>query len=450
MNSIKIALKNVKLISKLSIEFIFPESNLLVLTGKNGVGKTSVVKAFHLINDPEIFKKSAGDNAVRANTLISFEIVGWGSYSFELNKREGVLDTRDRLPDTSDIIAELPIPYGMRFRQFSLIASFDKDIRTAIAASQYAAAHGLNSFLQQVYGIGKFKPLQETSIGKNTVYFVLLPDDYYIREDHLSSGEFFLIQLYRLITSGAKLVLVDELDVALDASAQVKLFNAIKPLLKKYQTRLLVISHSLAFMSTVDDGCLYYMEKNHGEISLEKRSFGYIKSDLYGFSGFDRYILTEDLVLEGFIEFIIKHFPITPYYQHRTIGVGGVNQLRMLLERNDQDQIFSLSKNVIAVADGDVFSELERTYKGPTKLFKSPVKDLELCIFNHRGNILPEIELPEFDESPNTKKASKTYWKYLTVDKKITTNRLYQLIVDMYPNQAQQFADKIEQFLILN
>jgi len=117
--------------------------------------------------------------------------------------------------------------------------------------------------------------------------------------------------------------LVDELDVALDAAAQVRLYAAIKKLLKQYQTRLIVISHSLAFMSTVDDGSLYYLEENKGQVTLEQRSFGYIKSDLYGFKGFDRYILTEDPVLEGFIEFIIRRYSITAYYQHKTIGVGG-------------------------------------------------------------------------------------------------------------------------------
>ena len=54
-------------------------------------------------------------------------------------------------------------------------------------------------------------------------------------------------------------MLIDELDVALDAAAQVKLYSGIKPLLARYGSRLIVISHSLAFMNTVDDGGLYYL-----------------------------------------------------------------------------------------------------------------------------------------------------------------------------------------------
>ena len=133
-----------------------------------------------------------------------------------------------------------------------------------------------------------------------------------------------------MITSGAKLIIIDEVDVALDASAQVHLYNAIKPLLTKHKSRLILVSHSLAFMNTVEEGGLYYLEYKSSTTTLEQRSFGYIKSDLYGFKGYDRYILTEDSILEGFIEHVIKdkQFSITPYYKYITIRAGGWKQLQ--------------------------------------------------------------------------------------------------------------------------
>lgn len=117
--------------------------------------------------------------------------------------------------------------------------------------------------------------------------------------------------------------MIDELDVALDAVTQARLYKAIKPLLIKFEARAILISHSLAFMSAVDDGGLYYLEQNTNSVSLERRSFGYIKSNLYGFEGYDRYILTEDEVLEGFLEYILHSRSITPFYRYKIIGVGG-------------------------------------------------------------------------------------------------------------------------------
>jgi ABC-type multidrug transport system ATPase subunit len=447
MTKDKITIENIKCISRLSVEFNYPESKFIVITGKNGIGKTSLIKAFHLISDPEIFQKSSGLNAIRHDSKITFNIDGFDAFSFDFNERLGVLDTKDKLPSTNQIIAELPIPFGNRFKQFSLISNHDSAIRANIAASEYNKADELILFLSQIYQNDKFNELKTTKVKNYDFYFILLYDDYYVREDHLSSGEYFLIQLYRIITSGAKLVLIDELDVALDAAAQVKLYTGIKPLLERYSSRLIVISHSLAFMNTVDDGGLYYLEDNAGSITLEQRSFGYIKSDLYGFEGYERYILTEDEVLECFVEYITLFYSIRPYYQYRIIGVGGWNQLKLIVEKNDRCKIFSDSSNVLAILDGDAYDLLDSEYTGATKIYQSPVEDIELFIYKNRGTLLSDIENPTYAESSKPKTASKTYWKYLIGDIGIQKNELYKKIIDSEPEKCQQLADEIKSFL---
>ncbi|MGZ3814694.1 MAG: AAA family ATPase [Mucilaginibacter sp.] len=443
----KITIDNIKGISSLSVEFIYPDSKLIVITGKNGIGKTSLVKAFHLISDPEIFQKSSGLNAVRQNSKIKFELDGIDDFYFDFNEKLGVLDTKDKLPGINQIVAELPVPFGKRFKQFSLISNHDSAIRENIAASNYGRADELIEFLSQIYQNDKFKELKATKIGKYEFYFLLLNQDYYVREDHLSSGEYFLIQLYRLITSGAKLVLIDEFDVAVDAAAQVKMYAVIKSLLESCGSRLIVISHSLAFMNTIDDGGLYYLEDNSGSITLERRSFGYIKSDLYGFEGYDRYILTEDEVLEGFIEYIIISYSIKPYYQHRTIGLGGNNQLKMIIEKNDRDKIFSNSSNVLAIVDGDIYPLLAKKYNGLTEIYCSPVEDIEKFIYSNRGTLFSYVALPPYQESSDPKKASKAYWKYLVIDKEINKNQIYQTIIDSEQEKSQQLVNKLKAFL---
>lgn len=448
MSSDKVVIKNIKDIDCLAVNFEFENSKLIVMTGKNGVGKTSLAKAFKLIDDPLIFNKSAGLNAIRNDSEITFNLDGHDEFSFRYNSKIGALDTKDKLPSSGKILSELPVPYGERFNHFSLISRYDSEIRSNIAASRYRDATKLKEFLNKIYSTNKFDRLKETEIGKRVFYFTIQEGDYYIREDHLSSGEFFLIQLYRIITSGAELIFVDELDVALDAAAQVKLFGAISPLLDAYGSRLIVISHSLAFMSTVANESLYYLERNSGNISIEPRSFAYIKSDLYGFVGFDRYILTEDEVLEGFINYIISSFSIVPYYRHSIIGVAGINQLQMLVEKNDVLTIFSESKNVRCIMDGDAHPDFAQKYCGPTQVICSPFEDIEKYIFLNRDTLLPHIERPSFQESKKVKTASKTYWKWLTIDKKIHSNQLYALVVDSNPEQAESFANNLREFLV--
>ena len=388
----RIILENIKDISELSVEFVFPDSNIIVVTGKNGAGKTSLVKAYYLLKDPQIFTKLSGLNAVRTDSRVSYNLDGFEPFEFAFSAKVGDLDSTDTIPAPEKVVAELPVPFGERFNQFSLIAKHDSEIRTNIASSQYERADGLIDFLSKIYATNKFENLQVTKVKKYKFYFLLREDDYYIREDHFSSGEYFIIQLFRLVTSGAKLILIDEMDVALDAAAQIRIYHALKSLVLQFNARLILISHSLGFMSTVDDGGLYYLEEIGGKISLEMRSYGYIKSDLYGFSGYERYILTEDKILEEFINFLIKRYSVIGYYQYATIGVGGVNQLQLLVEKNDQTPIFSSPENIICIVDGDSFLSLSGSYEGSTRIFSSPVPDIERYVYTRRQEFFQRLD----------------------------------------------------------
>ncbi len=443
----RVVIKNIMGIKELDVSFEFPSSNLLVVTGKNGVGKTTLVKALRVLDEPDVFKNTSSYKAISAKSEIHFEIEGFSDFSFTYNKEQGVMDSKDTLPSDGILVAELPIPGGKRFKHFEALFSRNAEIEAKNAAQDYSDANDLIAFLHKVYGGNKFESLKAVDIGTESFYFIPRDDGTYLREDNLSSGEYFLIQIFKLITSGAKLIIIDELDVALDASAQVKLFESIKPVLENFGSRLVVISHSLAFMQTVGEGGLYYLEESGGNITLELRSFGYIKSDLYGFKGFDRYILTEDLVLEGFIEFVITYHSITPYFQHTTIGVAGVTQVRKLVEKNDIEHIFSEPENVMAIVDGDTCDELKSGYTGETKMFCSPVEDIEKYISLNR-NLLTDVPPPTYKEKQKVKDASKKYWEYLTVDKSISRNRLYQIVVDNHEAETNKLADEIRQFLV--
>ncbi len=220
MISDSIKINNVKGVIELKAIFNFSDQKIIVVTGKNGVGKTTLVKAFKLVSDLQVFQKSASLNSIRPDSNVSFELYGYEPFSFSYNPKLDALDTKQVLPKKETVIAELPIPDGARFQQFSLVAKFDAEIRINIASSNYHDADELIEFLNKVYLTDKFSNLKVTNIKKQNFYFVLRESDFYIREDHLSSGEFFLIQLFRLITSGSALIVIDELDVSLDAAAQ--------------------------------------------------------------------------------------------------------------------------------------------------------------------------------------------------------------------------------------
>ncbi len=432
----EVSIRGVKNINDLDIKFEFPDSNIIVITGKNGIGKTTIIKAFHLLSDPTIFAKSSGEDVLGIDSLVSFSLDCITPFGFFYNKTAKAFDTKGALPNENTIASELPIPYGARFQRFANVAKFDSEIKTNIASNNYSRATDLITFLSNVYVSDRFQDLSVTKIKRKEFYFILKGNDYYIREDHFSSGEFFLIQLFRLINSGAKLILVDELDVALDAVAQVNLYSVIKPILSKNNSRLIVVSHSLAFMQTVDGGGLYYLENSSGTVSLEQRSFG-----------FDRYILTEDETLEGFIEYLIKYHAMECHYRHVTIGVGGVNQLELLVKKNDSEQIFAHHNNVLCVVDADVIEQILASYSGQTRILSSNIEDLELYVYTNRERLLPGIGSPSWRESGNPKRASKTYWKRLIADYGMSTDEIYKFIVESEEEKIIKISKEIAKFL---
>jgi len=442
----RVVIKNIMGIEELGVSFEFPSSNLLVVTGKNGVGKTTLVKALRVLDEPDVFKNTSSYRAITAESEIRFEIDGFSAFSFTYNKEQGVMDSRDTLPSDGILVAELPIPGGKRFKHFEALFSRNAEIEAKNSAQDYSDANDLIAFLHTVYGGNKFESLKAVNIGNESFYFIPRDDGTYLREDNLSSGEYFLIQIFKLITSGAKLIIIDELDVALDASAQVKLFESIKPVLEKFGSRLVVISHSLAFMQTVDEGGLYYLEESGGNITLESRSFGYVKSDLYGFRGKDRYIVTEDEVLVGFLEYLIqKH--ISTFFQYEIIFVGGQPQIDAIGAKNDSHHIFGSPEELIIFVDKDIVEKLK--YNGASKVLNSPVNDIELFIWLNKDVLLPDVNHPEFTHAENDKKTAKTYWKKLIRSGQKSREDLYALVVQENYQETNDLIEELRKHLCL-
>ena len=183
-----IDIQNVKGVSQLKATFEFSESNIIVITGKNGAGKTTLTKAFKLLSEPTIFQKTAGLNAIKSSSHISFTLDGYEPFKYSYNDKLEALDTKQVIPPKEAVIAELPIPYGERFQQFSLVARYDAELRANIASDDYDEAIELQNFLNEIYVSNKFSDLKISKVKKHHFYFILKEQDYYIREDHLSSG----------------------------------------------------------------------------------------------------------------------------------------------------------------------------------------------------------------------------------------------------------------------
>jgi len=235
-------------------------------------------------------------------------------------------------------------------------------------------------FLSDIYSSDKFESLIEINIRGETYFSILSEDGTYVREDYFSSGEYFLVSLYRTITGTARLIVVDEIDISLDAAAQVRLIEWLRKFCAEYNCNILFTTHSLAMMRTLGDQELFYMEQTGTETMLRPVSYSYVRSRLFGFRGFDRYILTEDRVLRDFLETFIRRYCPYVFFEYKIIYIGGAHQVVDLLNRNRNDQFLSEPENVIAVLDGD---QREQEFAQGEHIYCLPFENVETALHEY-------------------------------------------------------------------
>lgn len=417
-------------------------NQVMCIVGKNGTGKTTLVRAIKNLNSTDTFAKTAAPYIFNKNSQISYRFND-KSYVFRYNEKLKTIDTKDIIDKNikNNIYVELPIPHGERFSNFQRLGEIDEELRRKIALKEYQTPNELIAFLSDIYQTNRFSNLKEVSIKKSKYYFILKEDNFYIREDYLSSGEHFVINLYKMIQRRCKLIFIDEIDISLDASAQVNLLNELRKFCKEYEVNIVFTTHSLALIKKLNDFELYYMESNNGIIAFKEASYNYVKSLLFGFKGWDKYILTEDPMLQNYIEHLISYKNIRTFYTYKIIHVGGHDRVVDLMNRNSIDEFFSRQENVITVLDGD--QNHNQNYQNNEKIVFIPFPSVEKQLFEHfKNNELPERCV--FNKTPTNNKEL-----YFSIRQKsyMSEVEIFSFINEQKEAEVNAFAQRLSDFL---
>jgi len=372
MDNFSIVIKDIQHIKELKFSLDLSQSGLYVIIGKNGVGKTMLFKGIQNLVTSNTFAKTSNKYIYKKSSSIRYKINGdriTQDYLFVYNEQVETLDFKGEVAEDilKNIYVELPIPFGERFNQFQKIGEADRAIRLNIISQNYKKPTSLIEMLNYIYDTNRFDNLKEIRIKKEKYYVIVLDNDYYIREDYLSSGEYFIINIYKLIQKRCKLIAIDEIDISLDAMAQVRFIERLRKLSHEYNIKLLFSTHSLALIKTLHKKELYYMELNDGICHFENKSYNYIKSLLYGFKDYDKYILTEDDMLKDYIEFILKD--INLFAKYIILPIGGASNTVNLMNINRYKKVFEEQENVCTILDRDM--QTKNAYKNKNDIFFS-------------------------------------------------------------------------------
>jgi hypothetical protein len=207
----RVEIENIPPVVRYAFEVDLRTPGLIGIAGDNGTGKTTLAKALLNLSFADTFIRTSSASSITSDSRISYH-VGDQEFRFEFDASTRTLTTRAPVPDAVKrlLSVELPAPHGQRFTFFGTLIDADPDIRRAVVLGQHTRPQALIDFLNAVYCDDRFDELVEIRLRRGICYCILLGDDRYLREDHFSSGEYFLIHLFRLITAGRPLVFIDD------------------------------------------------------------------------------------------------------------------------------------------------------------------------------------------------------------------------------------------------
>ncbi len=447
MLNFKLQIKNIQHIKDFTFEVDLSKNKLMALVGKNGIGKTLLFKSIQNLITSNTFSKTSNKHIFNQNSEIIYTLDLNKSYVFSYNDSVETIDLKESVDDEiiRNINVELPIPFGERF-QFRRFGEIDSQIRTAIITTKYNKPEELIELLNFIYDSNRFDNLIEVEISKKKFYAIVLDDNYYIIEDYLSSGEYFVISIYKLIQSRCKLIAIDEIDISLDAMAQVRFIKKLREMTHKYEINLIFSTHSLGIMKMLKSDELFYMDFNDGDCSIENKSYNYIKSLLYGFTDYDKYLLVEDDVLKDFIDFILSGEKI--FHKYIVLPIGGADNVVKLMEKNSEKEVFGKIENVKSVLDGDMSLKTAYTSRGDISFLPFESIEKDLYTFNSAENFVnfTQEEIKKFNlQNIN----AKTLYKVVIREGKKTQIEIFEFLKSKKVDQVNDFKQKLLEFLNL-
>lgn len=438
----RVDIRHVQHVGHLQLDLDLSRHQLTCIVGKNGVGKTTLIRALRNLSLADTFVRTAAGDIFGPESRITYTIENT-VVTFEYDATLRSLNSRDAIPDAirSLCVAELPMPHGSRFSLFPTLGDADAEIRRQIVLEDYTRPEELIDFLSDIYSSNKFEALVETRIRDRSYYSLLLGNNRYVREDHMSSGECFLISLYRTITSGAKLIAVDEIDLSLDPAAQVHLLRRLRAFCEQYGCNVLFTTHSLAMMRTLSSQELLYLDGRGEQVSLVPASYEYIKTLLFGFTGWDRYILTEDIVLHEFIETLIERYYPNVFYRYKIIHIGAASQVTSLVLRNSQERFLADPESVIGVLDGDQRGEV---HARQDRIFCLPIESVEKALFAYYG----EADFPHRLPGGRVPNAPRDLFNALQTSGVMSRAQIYAYLCERNEEALQPIVAQLRGFLL--
>lgn len=368
----RIAIENIKNIRSLIFEI--PNPGLHVITGKNGSGKTTLFTCLNRICNGNAYRIGFATSEMERLDVFSGSV----TYSNENNEvRYTRRENGEWRPNSrkSHVLEEFGYP--------QVINITTKDVRLftqerVIPRNFLDCDTWLNEKLNYIFDTEKFTSMIRITTGdlrgrrsreainrrRNVAYAIPIGEGYYT-ERNFSFGEIILINLLYDIkrASNGALILIDELELALHPSAQIRLISVLRNLACKKGLTILISTHSssiikfqreVIFLDRLEDGTVKVIydcppAKAIGAIGMREDTNP------------DIVILVEDRMAKSFFYALMQQYLLmqnsSNYLDVRILELGPADNVIHFFIESEQ-YIFYDNVYVAAFMDKDVETDL--------------------------------------------------------------------------------------------
>ncbi len=356
-------LKNVK-----RLVFEMPPPGVWLLTGENGAGKTTLLACLNRLGDRNAFPKHFQTSNV-SNRLDSYDK---STVSFSINQSKVVYSySGSRWTPKPKKNASLINGFGYASVLFvganaERVTPKPEDFTTKRI---HPVPQSIKSAANKIFASNKFDALRKVNVtrGQNQA-FVFRAGDKYFSEKNFSLGELCTLKLISRIQAAPanSLVVIDELEMALHPSAQVRLYHYLEEVSAQNGHTVIFSTHSVSLIKTADRSKIIFLRRHDDGSTVEERK-PYLSAVLGGLAyveekSADSVIYVEDEMAEHAARALVRLVSADRLQSGQfsvpkveVVPIGGFFQVVSFLKRHEA--LHRSSVKSYALLDRDVKDE---------------------------------------------------------------------------------------------
>lgn len=367
----RIKIENIKGIK--SMCFDIPDPGLHIITGTNGSGKTTLFTCINRICNSNAYRLGFPAKSNENYDLFS------GKITYQFNDHEVTYSRREN-GEWRPSAKNSTVLQSFRYPQIVNITTKDKRIfsQENITPRRRGTDTWLNQQLNTIFDTNKFSQMIKITTGdlrrgrgveqdrrRNIAYAIPLGNNKYYTERSFSFGEIVLVNMLFDIQNvpNGSLILIDELELAIHPSSQIRLIQCLKDLAQERGLTILISTHSASIIKS-QKNVIFLDAQSNGDVDViykcpPAKAIGAIgmRED----TNPDIIVLVEDEMGKSLFHALKQEYNSlqgeTSYLDIRVLEIGGFsNVIHFYIETNNY--IFYNNVYVSAFMDKDVETDI--------------------------------------------------------------------------------------------